>query len=139
MATTGEQVRMNTADVDRQLGAWLGGGQLLDPLSATDIRRWVQGMQYPNTIHYDAQAAASGSASRVPPPVGIWPREQGGPGSSSRQPRPRRRRRTGWRRSSANASTGAEPSVERPHEMPKKSPVVPPCRPGRSGVAPAIR
>src|SRR5205814_9227414 len=60
MATTDEQVRMDTTDVDRQLGAWLGGGQLLEPVTGTDIRRWVQGMQYPNPLHYDEQAAAAG-------------------------------------------------------------------------------
>ena len=32
---------MDTTDVDRQLGTWLGGGQLKEPVSVTEIRRWV--------------------------------------------------------------------------------------------------
>jgi acyl dehydratase len=59
MATTDDRVRMDTTDVDRRLGAWLGGGQLLEPVTVTEIRRWVQGMQYPNPIHYDEAAAAA--------------------------------------------------------------------------------
>jgi acyl dehydratase len=60
MATTGEQASLDTTDVDRRVGEWLGGGQLIEPVSVTDIRRWVQGMQYPNPLHYDEEVAAVG-------------------------------------------------------------------------------
>src|SRR5438445_7035034 len=58
MASTEERALLDTTDVDRQLGKWLGGGQLKEPASVTDIRRWVQGMQYPNPLHYDETYAA---------------------------------------------------------------------------------
>ena len=53
------RARIDTSDLDRYLGRTMGGGQLRDPISANDIRRFVQGMQYPNPIHYDADAAAA--------------------------------------------------------------------------------
>ena len=68
-AQTGERVTLDTTDVDRQIGRELGGGQLKEPVSATDIRRWVQGMQYPNPLHYDEDHAARspvGRAGRTP-------------------------------------------------------------------------
>ena len=52
-----EAVELDTADVDRHIGQRLGGGQLTQPVTVTDIRRWVQGMQYPNPLHYDEERA----------------------------------------------------------------------------------
>lgn len=57
---SGEEVAFDTRDVDRWIGVPLGGGTLKDPVSANDVRRWVQGMQYPNPLHYD-EAFAAGS------------------------------------------------------------------------------
>jgi hypothetical protein len=37
-------VRLDTTDIDRRLGQWLGGGQPKEPCTGTDIRRWVQGV-----------------------------------------------------------------------------------------------
>lgn len=51
---------LDTSDVDRYVGQPLSGVQLLDPVSVMDIRRWAQGMQYPNPLHYDDEAAAAG-------------------------------------------------------------------------------
>src|SRR5436305_4324412 len=68
MTTTDASVVLDTSDVDRHLGQRLGGGQLLEPISSTDIRRWVQGMQYPNPIHYDEEAARSGPFGRIVAP-----------------------------------------------------------------------
>ncbi len=51
-------VTLDTSDVDRHVGKPVGGGQLKEPVTATDIRRWVQGMQYPNPLHYDEVFAA---------------------------------------------------------------------------------
>ncbi|TML56962.1 MAG: MaoC family dehydratase, partial [Actinobacteria bacterium] len=51
MATVEEAVRFDTSDVDRHVGKPVGGGQLKDPVTTTDVRRWAQGMQYPNPLH----------------------------------------------------------------------------------------
>jgi hypothetical protein len=51
-------VEFDTSDVDRHVGKPVGGGQLKEPVNTTDIRRWVQGMQYPNPLHYDDDFAA---------------------------------------------------------------------------------
>lgn len=50
--------RPDTSDVDRWIGRPVGGGQMKVPISATDIRSWVQAMQNPNPIYYDEHAAA---------------------------------------------------------------------------------
>src|SRR5205823_1002597 len=39
-------VRLDTTEVDKQVGREMGGGQLKEPVTVTDIRRWAQGMQY---------------------------------------------------------------------------------------------
>lgn len=52
--------QIDTSDVDRWIGQPVGGEQLLEPVSKTDIRRWVQGMQNPNPLYiYDDFAEAS--------------------------------------------------------------------------------
>src|SRR5579863_7268087 len=54
---------MDTKDVDRWIGVPLAGAQLKEPVTVTDIRRWVQGMQNPNRLYYD-EAYAAQSALR---------------------------------------------------------------------------
>src|SRR3954469_11984869 len=54
------KVTLDTTDVDRFVGKPLPTVQLSDPVTVGDIRRWAQGMQYPNPIHYDVDAAAQG-------------------------------------------------------------------------------
>lgn len=44
---------MDLRDVKRRVGQEIGGGELIEPCSATDIRRWVMAMDYPNPIHWD--------------------------------------------------------------------------------------
>lgn len=59
MATTpAKGVTLDTSDVDKYVGQEVGGGQLKEPISLTDIRRWVQAMDYDNPRHYDEEAAA---------------------------------------------------------------------------------
>ncbi len=53
-------VELDTTDVDRWIGKPLGGGILKEEIHANDIRRWAQGMQNPNPLHYD-EAYAAGS------------------------------------------------------------------------------
>lgn len=50
-------VGIDTSDLDQYVGTWCGGGQLREPVAVNDIRRWVQGMQYPNPLHYDEDYA----------------------------------------------------------------------------------
>jgi hypothetical protein len=46
-------VTLDVSDVQPRVGQLIGGGQHWVPCSATDIRRWVQAMDYPNPIHWD--------------------------------------------------------------------------------------
>lgn len=68
MTQTGESIEFDTSDVDRYVGKPVGGGQLKEPVNLTDIRRWVQGMQYPNPLHFDDDYATSSSFGRIVAP-----------------------------------------------------------------------
>ena len=67
MTMSGEML-IDTSDLDQYCGKSMGGGQLRDPISNTDIRRWVQGMQYPNRLHYDDDYAAASKFGRLVAP-----------------------------------------------------------------------
>ena len=41
-------VALDLSDVDHRVGKLIGGGQLSEPCTSMDIRRWVMGMDYPN-------------------------------------------------------------------------------------------
>jgi len=60
---------IDTSDVDRWIGLPVGGGQLLEPVSKTDIRRWVQGMQNPNPLFLSDQFAAESALGRFTAPL----------------------------------------------------------------------
>jgi hypothetical protein len=68
MTQVGDAVVLDTSDVDRHVGRPVGGGQLKEPVTVTDIRRWVQGMQYPNPIHYEDEVAAASPLGRIVAP-----------------------------------------------------------------------
>jgi acyl dehydratase len=68
MTQVGDAVVLDTSDVERHVGRPVGGGQLKEPVTVTDIRRWVQGMQYPNPIHYDDEVAAGSPWGRIVAP-----------------------------------------------------------------------
>ena len=36
-----QKVELDLSDVQRRVGEEVGGGELIEPCSATDIRRWV--------------------------------------------------------------------------------------------------
>ena len=50
-------VELDLSDVDHRVGQPIGGGQLWDPCSSSDIRRWVMAMDYPNPLHWDERFA----------------------------------------------------------------------------------
>jgi hypothetical protein len=57
-----------TADVDKFVGQLVGGGQLKEPITVTDIRRWVQAMGYPNNRYIDEDSAAKSRYGRIVAP-----------------------------------------------------------------------
>jgi acyl dehydratase len=61
-------ILLDTTDVDRWVGRPLGGGVLKDPLAPNDIRRWAQGMQNPNPLHFDEAYAAASRYGRLVAP-----------------------------------------------------------------------
>ena len=65
MSSSGEEIeeRIDTSDVDRYVGKEVGGGVLKEPISLTDIRRWVMALDYYNPIHFDEEAAAARAAN----------------------------------------------------------------------------
>ena len=68
MAEKVDQINMDpldTTETDKWVGKPLGGGQLKEPITLTDIRRWAQGMQNPNPLYYDEQYAAQSAAGEI--------------------------------------------------------------------------
>jgi acyl dehydratase len=63
-----ELVPLDTSDVDRWVGRPIGGTQLKEPVTKTDIRRWAQGMQNPNPLFFDDSFAAQGAFGRLVAP-----------------------------------------------------------------------
>src|ERR1700738_1239519 len=51
------QPQLDLSDVEPRVGKLVGGGQLWEPCTAMDIRRWVMAMDYPNPIHWDQEFA----------------------------------------------------------------------------------
>jgi acyl dehydratase len=50
-----EAVDLDLSDVEPRVGQLIGGGQLHDPCTKSDIRRWVMAMDYPNPLHWDEE------------------------------------------------------------------------------------
>jgi acyl dehydratase len=61
-------VTPDTTDLDRWMGRPLGGGQLKDPVTANDIRRWAQAMHNPNRLHLDERFAARSAVGELVAP-----------------------------------------------------------------------
>ncbi len=51
--------QLDLSELDEWIGKQIIYAELWDPCNATDIRRWVQAMDYPNPIHWDEQFANS--------------------------------------------------------------------------------
>jgi acyl dehydratase len=56
---------LDTSDTDRWVGRPIGGGQLKEPITRNDIRRWAQGMQNPNPLYYDERYAAESALGEI--------------------------------------------------------------------------
>src|SRR5579883_2032389 len=56
-SAAGANLQLDLSDVDHRVGKLVGGGQLWDPCTKMDIRRWVMAMDYPNPIHWDEEFA----------------------------------------------------------------------------------
>ncbi|MDE2597714.1 MAG: MaoC family dehydratase N-terminal domain-containing protein [Sphingomonadales bacterium] len=50
-------VTLDTTDVDKWVGKPIVFAEMWDPCNATDIRRWVQAMDYANPLHWDERFA----------------------------------------------------------------------------------
>ena len=57
VAAESAKLELDLSDVKRRVGEEVGGGELIEPCSATDIRRWVMATDYPNPIHWDHEFA----------------------------------------------------------------------------------
>jgi N-terminal half of MaoC dehydratase len=68
-AITGSRVTpepIDTSDVERWMGKTIGGEQLRESVTITDMRRWVQAMHNPNPAHYDEKCRDSSGAWIAP-------------------------------------------------------------------------
>ena len=52
-----EITELDLSDVEHRVGKPVGGGQLWEPCTSSDIRRWVMAMDYPNPLHWDEEFA----------------------------------------------------------------------------------
>jgi acyl dehydratase len=73
MTTLDEQTPEDTgtldaSDLDQYMGVPMEPGELKEPVATNDIRRWVQGMHYPNPLHYDEQWAAESRFGEIVAP-----------------------------------------------------------------------
>ena len=68
---TNQSAVMDTSDVDQWIGKPLVFAEMWDSCNATDIRRWVQAMDYPNPIHWDEEFARNSKFGGIVAPQSI--------------------------------------------------------------------
>jgi acyl dehydratase len=56
-AAVAAETSLDLSELDKWVGKPVIFAELWDPCNATDIRRWVQAMDYPNPIHWDEEYA----------------------------------------------------------------------------------
>jgi acyl dehydratase len=59
------KVELDLTDVESRVGQEVGGGEPIEPCSASDIRRWVMAMDYFNPIHWDDRFAKASKFKRI--------------------------------------------------------------------------
>ncbi|WP_433526023.1 FAS1-like dehydratase domain-containing protein [Nocardia pseudovaccinii] len=64
-------IELDLSDVEPRVGQPIGGGQLWEPCSASDIRRWVMAMDYPNPLHWDHKFAGESRYGGIIAPQSI--------------------------------------------------------------------
>ena len=62
-------IQLDCSDLENFLGKPMQPGRLREPISGTDIRRWVQAMHYPNRNHYDPDFAEQSRWGRMTAPI----------------------------------------------------------------------
>ncbi len=65
---TESAVQLDLSDLDRWVGKPVVFAEFWDPCNATDIRRWVQAMDYPNPLHWDEEFARSSTFGGIVAP-----------------------------------------------------------------------
>jgi acyl dehydratase len=60
--------RLDTSELEARVGQPVAGPQLKEPVSTFDIRRWAHGLQNPNPIHFDEDAAVGSVFGRIVAP-----------------------------------------------------------------------
>jgi acyl dehydratase len=59
---------LDVSDLARHMGVPIMPGELKEPVTVNDIRRWVQAMHYPNPLHYDEAWATESRWGRIVAP-----------------------------------------------------------------------
>ena len=62
---TEQGTELDVSDLDRWMGVPMEPGELKEPITVNDIRRFVQGMHYPNPLHYDERWAAESHFGQI--------------------------------------------------------------------------
>lgn len=76
-----ELITPDVSDLENWVGRPLGGTRVREPMTVTDVRRWVQAMENPNRLHFDEEFAELSEFGRLIAPQSFtawWCRGQGG-------------------------------------------------------------
>jgi acyl dehydratase len=68
VTTTDGKATLDASDLDRYMGVPMEPGELKEPVTVNDIRRWVQAMHYPHPLHYDEAWAAESRFGEIVAP-----------------------------------------------------------------------
>jgi len=73
---------LDTSDLDQYMGKPIQPARMKEAIHNNDIRRWAQGMHYPNRLHYDADYAAESRFTRLVAPQSFCVTMDDGHGSA---------------------------------------------------------